>query len=270
MHTLPIIEKLGTWEMEMPTMFGWFHIFFLVFFYLLTFLTILFFKDSPRRTMKTIVFIGWLSLLILELTKQLISTYWHGRYYWANFPFQFCEVPLYVYPILLLNRNKKFENILIAFCCTFSLFGGFAILTLPFTGLNTLVFHSARTMIHHGIITVIGFYLFAWNRRQVTLKNFFKGSVIFLVVTVIAILFNLYVDKRVPDPVNMFFLNGEYPTELLIIKRIQPNVPWIIFVLLYIVSFYIIALLTLATEHFFWWICRLIQNRRRLKEYGNY
>ena len=261
MRTLPIIEKLGSWTMEKPSMFSFFHIAFLVFFYLLTFLVILFFRDSSRRTMKTIVFIGWLSLVVLETTKQLVSVYWYGRYYWSNFPFQFCEVPLYVYPILLFNRNKRFENVLIAFCCTFSLFGGFAILTLPFTGLNTLVFHSARTMIHHGIITVIGFYLFAWNRRQVTIKNFFRGSIVFLVVTAIAILFNFYVDKRVPDPVNMFFLNSEYPTELLIIKHIQPHVPWIIFVLLYIVSFYIIALLTFAVEHFTWRLCAKLSRR---------
>ena len=262
MQTLPIIEKLGSWTMEPPTMFGPFHIFFLLFFYLLTFFVILCFKDSSRKTMKIIVLAGWLLLVLLETTKQLITVYWYGRYYWANFPFQFCEVPLYVYPILLINRNRKFENILIAFCCTFSLFAGFAILTLPFTGLNDLVFHSARTLIHHGIITVIGFYLFAWNRRLVTIKNFFKGSIIFLVVTTLAILFNLYVDKRTPDPVNMFFLNGAYETQLLIIKHIQPNVPWFVFVLLYVLSFYVIALLTFAVEHLVWKLCIFVQNRR--------
>ena len=262
MRTLPIIEKLGTYSGEKPVMFSPFHLGFLIFFYLLTIIIILLFRNSRRSTMKIIVFIGWIILVIFEIAKQLISYYWYGRYYWANFPFQFCEVALYIYPILLINRNKKVENALISFSATFSLFGGLAILTLPFTGLSTLVFHSVRTMVHHGIVMVIGFYLFAWNRRFMNLKNFFKGSVIFIITVIIAVIFNKVMDARVEDQINMFFLNPNYDTQLLILKRIQHNVSGFVFVLLYIVSFYVIALLTFAFEHIVWKICRGFSRRK--------
>ena len=262
MRTLPIIEKLGTYSGEKPVMFSPFHLGFLIFFYLLTIIIILLFRNSRRSTMKLIVFIGWIILVIFEVTKQLISAYWYGRYYWANFPFQFCELPLYIYPILLINRNKKFENVLISFCATFSLFGGLAILTLPFTGLAALVFHSVRTMVHHGIVMVIGFYLFAWNRRFMTLKNFFKGSIVFVITVIIAVIINKVIDPRVPDKVNMFFLNPNYDTELLILKRIQHDVSSFVFILLYIVCFYIIALLAFAFEHIVYKICKLFSRKR--------
>ena len=270
MRTLPIIEKLGNWTMEKPTMFSPFHICFLIFFYLLTLLLILLFRNSTRKTMKLIVFIGWFLLVILETTKQLISLYWFGTYYWSNFPFQFCEIPLYIYPLIFVNKNKKFENILISFSATFSLFGGLAILTLPFTGLAALVFHSVRTMVHHGIIMAIGFYLFAWNRHFMTLKNFFKGSIVLIVVSIMAIIINKIIDPRTAFKVNMFFLNPNYETELLILKRIQPYVSPFVFDLIYVLCFYIIALMVFGFEHFVWWICRSIQKRKRLKEYENY
>ena len=261
MRTLPIIEKLGSYTGEKPVMFSPFHLCFLIGFYLLTIIIILLFRNSRRCTMKLIVFIAWIILVIFEITKQLISCYWYGRYYWANFPLQFCEIPLYIYPILILNRNKKIENALISFCATFSLFGGLAILTLPFTGLSTLVFHSVRTMVHHGIVMVIGFYLFAWNRRFMTMKNFFKGSVLFVITVIVAVIFNKLIDGRVEDKVNMFFLNPNYETTLLIMKRIQPHVHWIIFDLLYIIFFTIIAFTTFVVEHLVCRLCTFIEKK---------
>ena len=266
---MSFIERLFYWQMEQPKMFSAFHLIFAISIYLFTALMVFLFKDAKRRTIKIITLIVWIILIIMEVFKQLIYAY-NGNgvliYNWNVFPFQFCEMPLYVIPIFLINRNKTFENILTAFFATFIMFAGLAIFTLPFTGLAINVFLNARTMLGHGLQFMLGTLLFAWNRKNMNIKNFFLGSIIFIIGVIIAIALNTIIDPRVPQKVNMFFLNPNYETTLLIIKHIQPHVHWIIFDLLYIVCFYIIAFTTLVVEHLVWALCVFLSKKIKCKK----
>ena len=260
-QTLSLVEKLAGWQMEQPKIFSLFHIIFFVCILGATFLVVYFFKNCTEKTMKIVVLVIWLLFVIMEIFKQIIRSYQYGyfKYNWTEFPFQFCETPLYILPILLLNKNKKFQNILISFFATYVMFAGFALITLPFTGFTRYVILNVRTLLAHGFQFMIGTFLFAWNRNNMNLKSFLYGCIIFLIVVVIAITFNSIVDPKVEAEVNMFFLNPKYETTLLIMKRIQPHVHWIIFDLLYIVFFTIIAYLTLFVEYLVWYICSIIQ-----------
>ena len=268
MRTLSIVEKLVNWRMEQPKMFSLFHIFFLVSILIATGLLIYFFRNCSNKTMKIVVLIIWILLVLMEIGKQIIRSNQDGYYHyrWDEFPYQFCETPLYVLPILLINKNKKFQNILISFLATYVMFAGFAILLLPFTGFNWSVFLNARNMLGHGFQFMVGAFLFAWNRKNMNIKNFLYGGIIFLICVAIAITFNSIVDPLTENWVNMFFLNPKYPTTLLIMKRIQPHVHWIIFDLLYIVFFTIIAFMTFVVEHLVWRLCILVSNKKQQKE----
>ena len=265
MRTLSLTEKLIGWQMEQPKMFSWFHILFFVLVFASLFLLVYFFRDCKEKTMKIIILVFWVLLVVMEILKQIIRSNQTGvyKYRWDEFPFQFCETPLYILPIFLINKNKKFQNVLISFLSTYVMFAGLAILTLPFTGFGKFVFLNIRNMLAHGFQFMIGVFLFAWNRKNMNIKNFLYGGIVFLVVTAIAITFNSIVDPKVTDQVNMFFLNPNYPTQLMILKRIQPHVHWVIFDLLYIVFFSILAFTTLAVEYLVWKLCALIKVKVR-------
>lgn len=245
-----IIDFFEHWHMVEPKVYGFFHILFILIDIIAATLLIIFFRNSQEKIMKRIVFISWVILIFFEIGKQLLMSY-NGEtlnYYWGAFPFQFCEAPLYAFPILIFNKNEKVRNALIAFLSTYVFFAGLAIMVNPSTVMTGNIFLCFRQMIQHGIQIVIGLYLFAWNRKNVNLKSFAWGSLIFIIFVTVAILLNVIIGNNTEDEVNMFYLNKNYNSVILIVKDIQPHVPWIIFVLSYVVGFSAIALATYFVE----------------------
>ena len=247
---MQFIEKIHNWTMLEPTKYGWFHIIFLLLTIVVTTLLIIYFRDCKEKTMKKIVLFTWIGLVFFGILKELIVSY-NGetlKYNWGSFPFQFCETPLYIYPILILNKNKKFQNILITYLATFAFFAGLVIMINPVTVFTSSIFFNIRTMVQHGSQVVLGLFLFSWNRKNASLKNFLYSSIIFLVVVLVAISINSTVGYVVNDEVNMFYLSSRYNSVIWFVKDIQPYVPWIIFVLSYVVGFSACALATYYVE----------------------
>lgn len=245
-----IINWLEHWHMNEPKAYGFFHIFFILLDIAATVILIIFFRNSREKIMKRIVFISWIVLVIFEIGKQFLMSY-HDEmlnYNWGAFPFQFCETPLYAFPILLLNKNEKVRNALISFISTYVFFAGLAIMVNPSTVMTGNIFLCIRQMIEHGVQIVIGLYLFAWNRKNASIQSFAWGSLIFVMFVITAILLNAIIDKNVEYEVNMFYLNKNYNSVIIIVKDIQPHVPWIVFVLSYVVGFFGLALATYYSE----------------------
>ena len=245
-----IIDGLKNWTMEKPQMFGGFHLFFLFLALFVTTLLIHFFKNSSFKTVRTIILISWIILVFFEVGKQLMYSYNNGvwKYTWSQFPFQFCETPMYVLPFLFFIKNERIRNALIHFFATFAFFAGLALLVLPLTTFDTNVFLNIRTMIQHGIQVILGLYLFAWNRKNVSLKGFLEGSYIFLGLLTIAVILNFTLGKHV-ERLNLFFVSKEYDSIILIIKDLKPHVPWFVFLLSYILGFYFCALASYFVEY---------------------
>lgn len=246
---MAIIQGLQNWRMEVPQLFGGFHIFFLLLTFSLVAILIHFFKDSNERTMKRIVLICWIILIVFELGKQLFFWYSDGtwQYEWSQFPFQFCETPMYVIPLLLFIKNERIKNAILHFLSTFAFFAGFALMIIPLSLYSSSVFLNIRTMIQHGIQVLLGLYLFAWNRKNASIKSFFEGSYIFLAVTIIAITLNFTVGKVIPN-FNMFYLSKDYDSIILFVKDIKPYVPWFVFLLSYVLGFYFCAIASYFVE----------------------
>ena len=245
-----IINFFNDWSMNEPNVGSFFHILFLLLTIATSVLLIHFYRNCSEKTMKRIVFITWFTVLIFEIGKQFLISYQGGvwRYNWSQFPFQFCETPLYVTPILLINKNKKFQNILITYLATFAFFAGLVIMINPVTVFTSSIFFNIRTMVQHGSQVVLGLFLFSWNRKNASLKNFLYSSIIFLTVVLVAISINSTVGYVVNDEVNMFYLSSRYNSVIWFVKDIQPYVPWIIFVLSYVVGFSACALATYYVE----------------------
>ena len=235
---MAIIEGLRNWTMEQPGLFGIFHITFLVLIFLSSFLLIKLFRDSSERIMKRIVFISWIVLVVFEIGKQVLLTFSiEGIHYsWGDFPLQFCETPLYVIPVMLFTKNNKVKNAIIAYMATYVFFAGFALTILPLTMYSTSVFMNIRTMIQHGLQVILGVFLFAWNRKNITNRDFVHGMLIFFGFTLVAITYN-FVMGIFFDGINMFWIAKDYPTHLSILKYIKPYVPYTIFVICYLTGF---------------------------------
>ena len=244
---MAIIEALRNWRMDTPPVFGIFHITFLVITIVITSLLIYFFRDSNEKVMKKVVFLTWLVIFFFEVGKQLINGIFTPEYEWTTFPFQFCETPLYVLPFLLFINNKKIRSGIICFISTYVFFAGLAVTLVPVTLLTANVFLNIRAMSHHCAQVMIGLYLFSWNRKNFTVHSFAIAVGIFLGLTVVAMILNAVIGKYVPD-FNMFYISKNAASELIILRKIQPYIPYAIFLLCYIVGFSVLAFATLNLE----------------------
>jgi hypothetical protein len=234
-----IIDALNNWRMETPKLFGFFHIFFIALTIIVSVLLVHHFRDSSEKTVKRILLISWITLVVLEIGKQLILNYEDGfiKFKWFNFPYQFCETPLYVIPILLVNKNEKVRNGLISYMASFVLFAGLAIILVPVAVISTSVFLNLRQFYGHGLQVALGIFLFVWNRKNMSYKTFLHGTYVFLIGVAIAFTLNLVIGYGFHKEINMFYIAIDLPSTLLILKDIKPYVPYIVYLLAYIVGF---------------------------------
>lgn len=261
---MAIIEGLINWRMDVPKLFGIFHITFLFICVAITTLLIIFFRDSNAKTMKRIVLISWIIMVVLEVAKQLMLSYEMGywQYVWEQFPFQFCETPMYIMPFILFIKNEKIKNAILSFMSTYVFFAGFALMILPITLFSSSVLLNIRTMIQHGIQVMLGLYLFAWNRKNITMRSVIHGSIIFIGTVVLALILNAIIGIKHPE-VNMFYLSRENPSIIFIVKEIKPYVPYPIFLLAYIIGFSLCAFASYVVINF---VYKLISQRKLTAE----
>lgn len=250
MNFADIFGKINNWEMPTPNLYCWFHILFLVLTAISAFLLCYFFRNSPTRTMKIICLVCEIILVVFEIIKQLANSCRNGvfAYDWESFPFQLCETPMYVLLVLLLNKNKKVQDVLITYMATFSMFAGLTVMVWPSTVLNNTIFGNVRALTQHGIQVAIGIYLMAWNRKNLTLKNFFYSGILFVIFCFIAIFINRVVESQTGAKIAMFYLSETQESAILIVRKIKPYVPFPVYVLTYIISVPVCAYLTYEFE----------------------
>lgn len=262
MRFAEIIQRIGDLSMDTPKLYGWFHILFLLLMIGGTYLLCRFFRNSSTKTMKIICLIVDIVLILLEVMKQLInSCTGEGFVYdWSSFPFQFCETPMYVLIAIMLNRNKKVQDVLISYMATFAFFGGFAVMICPTTVLNSSVFANVRSLIQHSLQVMIGIYLMSWNRKNFTLKNWAFSIIPFSTFCFIAIAINFIVEKNTGAGIAMFYLSQTQESAILIVRKIKPLVPFPVYVFCYMVGFTGCSFLSFMSET---GIYRLAQRRNQ-------
>lgn len=199
-------------------------------------------------------------MICLELYKQFIFSYsivdgvitW--EYQWYAFPFQFCSTPMYVALIGSLVKKGKFQECLYSFLATFGLFGGLIVMLVPSTVFMEYIGINIQTMVHHGLMIVIGVVLLSSKAVKLEHKTILKAGYVFLCLTALALLMNcLYVWYGGTHDFNMFYISPYKESELLVFKDIQKVVPYAIFLLSYIVGFslagYIVLLIAMLINY---------------------
>lgn len=238
-------------EHERPTNYGLFHIIFIGITILATVLICVFLRRVSDKKIRIIAAISWALIFVLEIYKQIVFNYSDGKfteYRWQFFPFQLCSSPLFLLPIVAFVKDCKFRDGAIMFMSTFSFFGGLCVYAFPNDVFDVeWLGVQIQTMIHHGVQIALGIYLFVVYRKKFTLKNSYLPVLYFAALSIIALVLNFVVYEFVPDQTfNMFFLSPYFHCTLPILSEIYPAVPYVVFLLIYLVGFVFCAFIMFA------------------------
>ncbi len=227
-----MLKMINYWEMAEPKVFGLYHIICIVIVILGTILLTKKVKNPNNKTLKVILLISGIIMLLLEIYKQLTFLTEYDEqtktwdYSWYGFPFQFCSTPMYLMLIFVLLKPGKFQEAILCFLATFSIFGGLTVYAYPEQVFTERVGVNIQTMVHHGLQLVIGYYLIASGTVKINFKTLLKGSFVFLVLFLIALLMNIVVYNTGitnGDEFNMFYIGPYYECILPLVNLFYPN-----------------------------------------------
>src|SRR5574344_2150462 len=111
------VIKFLQFEMNKPTMYGWFHILSVA--VVISIILILSYKKPNAK--KTLLVMS-IIMIIFEIYKQISFSFSNEKwsYQWYAFPFQFCSVPMYIAFAAGIVKNKKLEYSLYSFLSTYA------------------------------------------------------------------------------------------------------------------------------------------------------
>ncbi len=243
-------------EIETPSNYGWFHLLFMACIIAASVLFVLFFRNSEDKIFRRILLISWLIMLTLEIYKQIVFTFTYTEtgiesdYQWYAFPYQLCSTPLYVLPVVAFMRESKIRDFFTAYLATFSFFGGIVVFFYPGDVFIGTLGINIQTMVHHGLQVVIGIFILVRQREKICLRYFLKGVVVFAVLATLAVALNeivyaIFAAKGIDDTFNMFYISSHFPVHLPLLSTVYELVPYIVYLLAYLVVFSLAAFLVL-------------------------
>ena len=193
-------------------------------------------------------------MILFEVYKQLNFSYnpstdtWN--YQWYAFPFQFCSTPMYILLLVGLTKPGKVQDALCSFLATFGLFAGLAVMAFPSTVFVPTIGINIQTMVHHGMMVVIGVFMWVSGRAKLNHKTLLKAVIVFSILATIAYVSNiLFYHFGDGSAFNMFFISPYGVCDIPFLILLQPLVPHIVFLLFYLFGFalaaYIIVLIAM-------------------------
>lgn len=208
-------------------------------------------------------------LILFEVYKQIVYTYnpttgvW--KYQWYAFPFQFCSTPMYVLLLAGLAKPGKLREWCSNFLGTFGLLAGLLVMIMPGDVFNTsLVGIAVQTMVHHGMMVVMGVFVWVSGRAKPKISSAFKALAVFTVLVAIATVLNEVIvatGANGGETFNMFFISRHFPSTLPVFSIIYSKVPYFVFVIIYFVGFALGALIITLIAMCIAYLCRKISNR---------
>ena len=246
-------------KMDRPPLYGTWHIVSIILTVALTVLLVKFFRNAKDSTMRTILFVGWVLMVVFEIAKQLngamnydgYTVTW--AYEWRWFPFQFCSTPMYTFPLVFLLKDCKFRRAIMAYIATFSLFAGIIVMVLPTSVFTSDIVINIQTMICHGLQVVLGVYMAAYNRHHLNKRFFGWCLIVFSAFASVAFVLNVtlgpaLIEKGLTKEFNMFYISPLMNSDLPVLSAIYPKVPYPVYLIIYLFGFTLVAALVYAVE----------------------
>ena len=175
-----ILEILDT-DMQVPGLYGWFHLLFLGLTAAMTVVLCLTQKNGDVRRVRRVVLITTLTVIVLELYKQINFSFSYSDgikfdYQWYSFPFQFCSTPMYIGLLAGLTRKGKVHDAACAYLATYSVFAGLCVMVYPGMVFIDTIGINIQTMVWHGSMIMIGVYLLYSGYVKIQWKTLFRAA----------------------------------------------------------------------------------------------
>jgi len=237
-------------EMNTPKPFGWFHILWIT----LVIIAIIYLykiKDKHNdKNLKLVLGFYGIIALILEILKQLIWAFNYDPitnlitwdYTWYAAPFQFCTTPIYVSIICLFLKKNKIRDSLLSYLAYFTILGSIMTIILPDSCFTSDILVNIHTMFLHCGSLVVSVYLLITKEVKINYMEFLKGYIVFIIFTLIALFLNIIIYNSGilgDETFNMFYISPYFISILPIYSNIQKSIPYIFFLLIYIISIFL-------------------------------
>ena len=257
MNAFDSLIHLLQYEVEVPKLYGAFHIVFLILALAASVVLARHVKLGGDRAYRITLFVLWVIIVVFEVIRELIFSLhvadgvatWD--YAWYIFPFQLCASPLYIFPFAALLPEGRVRRACMMYLSTFALFGGLVVMIYPGDVVTYFLTINIQALTHHGIQLIGGIISVVHNRENHTFKNLYKGVIVFSVLVGVAMLLNVtvhsyLVENGMSDTFNMFFISPYFPCTLPILSSIYPLVPYPVFLLIYVLGFTVVAAIMVA------------------------
>ena len=239
-----ILDILET-QMKTPLSYGCFHVMWLVATLAVIVLLIVIKRRNDEKQLKFVLGIYSVVALILEALKQLIwavdydaitkSFVWD--YEWYAFPFQLCTMPIYICLLCLFFRKGRLRDSLLAFIAYVTILGSIASAVMP----NSLFVSDALVNIHamwlHLGSLAVSIYLLITMEVPTDRTSFKRAIGVFIAIVVIANILNIWVynsEILKGETFNMLYISPYFESTLPIFSSIYSNVPYPLFLIIYI------------------------------------
>lgn len=228
--------ELTSWEIIPPKPYGIFH---LSFFVIGMIICIYFAKRlrgvNDNKNKKLLFFCG-LFLLIIEIYKQLFYFYIvnNGKYDFSVFPFQLCDVPMFLCLIIPFINNEKVLEGMYNFMVSYNLLGGFITFLEPSALCRPYLTMMLHGFVWHLVLVFIGLYLAFSNRCLKNKKDFVTSIKVYMVLCVISLSLNFLLNDVSNGSMNAFYL-GPSISPIIVFETISLKFGWFVNMVLFIV-----------------------------------
>lgn len=201
---------------QTPTLFGTFHICFLIFSLISSIIIYFLFKNKTDKQQLLFLKISGIIMFIFEIWKQIFTYHYvyNEIYNMWFFPFQLCSMSMYCGIALLFINDHNKQNIILVFLSTYSLLASLVALIGPLDMLRPQVLLSFHGFMYHCVMLyqAIVAYLILRKRNNLKFKYTFY---LFLIMAGFAEVINIISHSILHDihrESNMFYITPYYAT----------------------------------------------------------
>ncbi|MGM9857659.1 MAG: hypothetical protein ACI311_00165 [Bacilli bacterium] len=232
-----------------PTKFGALHIIMIVLavlvFAVCTYLGYRYQDEKYDKKKRLALTITGFSLIGLEVIK-IIFSFAVGVADLSLIPFQICSTPMYILILMYFVKNEKIQKTFISYLSFVSLTATIAYFVNPSAMLKPdYIFLSLYSAIFHIILVGINAFTFVSFQagKKENLKYYPFSFIIFIVFSLVAITCNYIAHAvNVDTVVNFFYLHPSSPATFpLIDTLIKPYVPFPVYYIIFLISFFIMC-----------------------------
>ncbi|MDD7165104.1 MAG: YwaF family protein [Clostridia bacterium] len=154
---------ISLWSAELqPKLFGWFHILGILFAIAAGYGGVLLgrkFKDN-KKGVSVCLWTAEITLIVLEVAKEIFYAIENGGYRWDMFPMQICSIIVFVLPVVMFIKDGTLKDSILGFLGFCSLAGAIFYFCNPTAAFNTpYVLLSVHSFLWHWIMIATGTFI---------------------------------------------------------------------------------------------------------------